>query len=135
MEFHNNSVSLNDLFYASHKNLIMNLCIEFGASDRITELTEKFLGKKRKMKALKDPNKPKRAKSAFFYFCEKHRPKLMAKYQKKGEKVNIGEVTKKLGKMWGKAKANPSELAPFLAANKKDKERYTSEMESYKMSQ
>ena len=54
MEFHNNSVSLNDLFYASHKNLIMNLCIEFGASDRITELTEKFLGKKMKMKPMKD---------------------------------------------------------------------------------
>ena len=133
MEFHNSTVSLNNHFYDSHKNLIMNLCIEFGASDRIGELTDKFLGKKVKMKAMKDPDRPKRAKSAFFYFCEKHRPKLMNQYKKKGEKVNIGEVTKKLGLMWGKTKKKPSELKPFEVLNEKDRARWESEMESYKM--
>ena len=132
MEFHNNSVALNNLWYESHKTLIMKMCVEFGASDRLNELTEKYLGKKLKLKVKKDENAPKRAKSAFFFFCEKHRPKLMNKYHKKGEKVNIGEVTKKLGAMWQKAKKKDGEIDAYVAMNKADRERYETEMEAYK---
>ena len=110
----------------------MKLCVEFEASDRLNELAEKYLGKKLKLKVKKDENAPKRAKSAFFFFCEKHRPKLLNKYRNKGEKVNIGEVTKKLGAMWQKAKAKPGEIDPFVALNKTDRERYESAMDAYK---
>ena len=43
--FHNQSANMNHLWYASHKNLIMNMCIEFGAVERLDELTNKYLGK------------------------------------------------------------------------------------------
>ena len=36
-----------------------------------------------KIKAPKDPNKPKRAKSAFMFYCDKHRPKLIEAQKEK----------------------------------------------------
>ena len=66
--FHNNTASLNDLFYESHASVLKMVAMELGASDKIPELLEKILGSKLKIKAPKDPNKPKRAKTAFMYY-------------------------------------------------------------------
>ena len=126
--FHNQSTEMNHLWFESHKTLIMNLCIEFDAITRLEELTKKFLGMPIKLKKLKDPAKPKRTRSAFFYFCDKHRPKLMADVRKKGGKVNVGDISKKLGKMWKKLKNKDV----FYELNKKDKVRYKEAMEAYK---
>ena len=82
--FHNNTASLNDLFYESHASVLKMVAMELGAADKIPELLEKILGPKLKIKAPKDPNKPKRAKTAFMYYCEQHRPALLEK--EKGEK-------------------------------------------------
>ena len=68
--FHNNTASLNDLFYESHASVLKMVAMELGAADKIPELLEKILGSKLKIKAPKDPNKPKRAKTAFMYYCE-----------------------------------------------------------------
>lgn len=70
MLFHNDTRELNLLWYNSHKNLITSICIELGQVDKIEELSQKFLGMPLKIKALKDPNKPKRAKTSYLYFCE-----------------------------------------------------------------
>jgi len=102
--FHNNTAGLNDLWFESHSSLLKMLCMEFGASDRIEELSQKYLGEKLKIKAPKDPNKPKRGKSAFMFYCDKHRPKLIEAQRKGGGKVNIGEVAKTLGAGWKKLK-------------------------------
>ena len=126
--FHNQTSEMNHLWFESHKTLIMNLCIEFDAVARLEELTMKFLGAPVKLKKLKDPAKPKRTRSAFFYFCDKHRPKLMAAVRKKGEKVNVGKISKKLGTMW----KNLKNKDVFLELNKKDRIRYQEEMEVYK---
>ena len=48
--FHNNSATLNDLWYESHASILKMVCMELGATDRIEELSEKYLGEKMKMK-------------------------------------------------------------------------------------
>ena len=128
--FHNQTADMNHLWYESHKTLIMNLCIEFNAVHRLDELTKKHLGQPVKMKKLKDPAKPKRTRSAFFYFCEAHRPKLMEEVRNKGEKVNIGNISKKLGSMWGALSTKKRDK--YVTLNQKDKLRYQDEMEAYK---
>ena len=102
--------------------------MEFGATDRIEELSQKYLGEKLKVKAPKDPNKPKRGKSAFMFFCDKYRPDLIAAQKKKG-KVNIGEIAKRLGADWKKLKDNQKKSFDVAAA--KDKERYEKEIGEY----
>ena len=100
--FHNDTVTLNHLWFESHRRLLTSVCIELGQVDKIDELTEKYLGTKLKIKTLKDPNKPKRAKTAYLCFCNAKRPALIEKMKKKKEKINVGAIQKKLGKEWGK---------------------------------
>jgi len=107
----------------------MNMCIEFNAVERLEELTNKYLGKPLKLKKLKDPDKPKRTHSAFFYFSEELRPGIMDKVRKNGEKVNIGNVSKQLGSIW--KKLSSTERDKYVVMNKKDKLRYQDEMEVY----
>jgi len=126
--FHNQSVDLNHLWFESHKTLIMNLCIEFDEVHRLEELTKKYLGPQLKLKKLKDPLRPKRTRSAFFFFCDEKRPNLMNEVRQKGNKINVGEISKKLGKMW----KNLSNRNKYDTLNKKDKLRYQEEMEAYK---
>lgn len=126
--FHNNTASLNDLWFESHSSLLKMVCMELGATDKIEELSQKYLGEKLKIKAPKDPNKPKRAKSAFMFYCEKHRPKLIEDQRKVG-KVNIGDIAKILGKGWKKLK--DSQRKPFDASALKDKDRYTNAIGEY----
>jgi hypothetical protein len=127
--FHNNTAGLNDLWFESHSSLLKMLCMEFGASDRIEELSQKYLGEKLKIKAPKDPNKPKRGKSAFMFYCDKHRPKLIEAQRKGGGKVNIGDVAKTLGAGWKKIKESQKKSFETLAV--KDKERYEKEIAEY----
>ena len=107
--FHNNTVNINDVWFESHKSLLQQLCVELGHSDKIDEMSNKFLGTKLKMKAYKDPNKPKRAKSAYFYFCDDERPALIEKYRKQSKKGKLkkgetlmGVVAKELAAIWKK---------------------------------
>ena len=93
--FHNNTVNINDVWFESHNSLLQQLCVELGHTDRIDEMREKFLGVKLKMKAYKDPNKPKRAKAAYFYFCDEARPAIINKHKKaagKKGKINMGNI-------------------------------------------
>ena len=129
MTFHNNTVSLHDLFYQTNLHVLKLVCIELGHDDKIKELQEKFLGKKQKIKALKDKNKPKRAKSGFMFFCDAKRPKLMDQYRKKKKTVNVGEVAKKLGAEW--KKLDGKKKSPYMDLAAKDKERYVNAMEKY----
>ncbi len=42
--FHNNTASLNDLFYESHASVVKMVAMELGQVDKIPELLEKILG-------------------------------------------------------------------------------------------
>jgi hypothetical protein len=127
--FHNNTVSLYDNWYESHASLLRSVCLELGHTDKINELLEKFVGEKIKMKAKKNKNLPKKAKSGYFFYCDEKRPALLDKAKKKGGKVNIGEIAKELGAMWKKLKPEKKKKYDILNAN--DKERYEQEMAEY----
>lgn len=127
--FHNNTVGLYDNWYESHAALLRSVCLDLGHSDKINELTEKFLGEKLKMKFKKNSLHPKKPKSAYFFFCDDKRPALLAKSKKKNQKIVIGDVAKKLGEMW--KKLSDSDKAKYNEMNKKDKARYEKEMEEY----
>ena len=111
--FHNDTTALNHLWYESHKNLITSLCIELGHTDQVDAMVQKHLGQPVKMKTLKDPNKPKRAKSAYLFFSDAHRQKVMNKMKKKnkGASIKIAKVSKELGTMWNKL--SDAQKAPF----------------------
>jgi len=127
--FHNDTVSVNTVWFESHKNLITNICMELGQVDKANELVEKFLGKPLKIKARKDPNKPKRAKSAYLFFCEATRPDILKKMRKGKAKVTLSDISKKLGDQW--QKCNDVKRQVYIELSNKDKQRYEEEMEAY----
>ena len=132
--FHNDTSALNHLWYESHKNLITSICIDLGHTDDIEAMLTKHLGDQMKMKKLKDPNKPKRAKSSYMYFAEASRPAVMKKLKKKSNngKADMATVSKELGALWKKLSAKDKK--PFEAQAEKDRERYRDEMEAYNSS-
>lgn len=127
--FHNNTSELNELWFESHAAILRMVCMELGATDRIDEFTKKYLGEKVKIKPYKDPNRPKRAKTAFMFYCQKHRPVLMEKQKKKNKKIEIGKIAKILGENWKKIK--DKEKSEFIALATADKERYDKEIAEY----
>ncbi|XP_047003285.1 high mobility group-T protein-like [Schistocerca americana] len=85
---------------------------------------EKAHGRKRKH--AKDPNAPKRALSAFFWFCHDERSKVKAQNPEFG----VGDIAKELGRRW--SEVDPELKAKYEAMAKKDKARYDREMTAYK---
>jgi len=83
---------------------------------------------KKKKKSKKDPLAPKRAQSAYMFFCSSKRPEL----KEEQPKLTVPETGKILGKMWHDV--STPEKAPFDEMAMKDKERYKSEMETFKTS-
>jgi hypothetical protein len=128
--FHNNTVNINDVWFESHAAMLQQICVELGHPDKIDEMKAKFLGAKLKMKAYKDPNKPKRAKSAYFYFCDDKRAGVLKIHRKKAGKngkINMGNVAKDLAALWKKQ----ADKTKYLESAKKDAERYATEMSNY----
>ena len=62
LEYYNNVVAITDIFYDNSKTLIEKVCIDLDAVDRVDEMIEKYLDSTIKLKAKRDPNKPKRPK-------------------------------------------------------------------------
>jgi hypothetical protein len=128
--FHNNTVSINDVWYESHKSLLQMICVELGKSDQIEAMVDKFLGKKLKMKAYKDPNKPKRAKSAYFFFCDDERGDIIKKHRAmKNKKINMGNVAKELAVIW--KKLTEEKKSKYTASANVDKQRYMDAISIY----
>jgi len=88
--------------------------------------------RKTQVKAQKNPNAPKRAKSSYMFYSEKYREKVTTKLKKKNPNYKgslMGLVSKELGANWKKLK--PSEKKPFETQAAKDKERYVAEMDEF----
>ena len=82
---------------------------------------------------IKDPNKPKRGKSAYIFFCAKKREEAKANL---GDGAKATEVTSELGRMWNALKASTKTADKKLLASledeaAKDKDRYNGAMEDY----
>ena len=130
--FHNNTVSINDVWYESHTQLVRMVALELGASpEKIDELLEKFVGNKQKMKAQKNPFQPKKPKSSYFYFCDDFRPKLIENFHKKhpNKKVSIADIAKQLGKQWKELKDKNKKK--YQAQAEEDKKRYEKDLEEF----
>ncbi len=79
-----------------------------------------------KGKRRKDPNAPKRAMSAYLYYCDEFRQMVRSENPSK----SIAEVAKILGEMW---RALPEDQkTPYREKAAKDRARYMKIMESYR---
>ena len=75
-------------------------------------------------RAKKDPNAPKRGKSAYIFFCSAKRPEVMAK----NPNARVPELGTMLGALW---KALPvADRAPYQAEAALDKKRYDAALEA-----
>jgi len=88
---------------------------------------------KRSSDKIKDPNKPKRGKSAYIFFCAKKREEAKANL---GEGAKATEVTSELGRMWNALKASDKKADKKLLVSleteaAEDKARYNEAMEDY----
>tara|TARA_B100001094_G_scaffold253019_1_gene251259 strand:+ start:310 stop:741 length:432 start_codon:yes stop_codon:yes gene_type:complete len=135
LAYHNMTVLINDTVFNSHKDLIEKVVKEMGGdSAKVDELVKKLLDKT-ELKAKKDPNKPKRPKSAFLLFCDDERAKLIEKEKKglKGDaKFSLGVVQKKLGELW--KKLPDSKKKKYEEETEKEKEAYYDKITEYETS-
>jgi len=131
LAYYNNAVSLNNIFYDSHKTLIEKILKEVGQEDKLDSLVKKYLDKP-DLKMKKDPDKPKRPKSAFLLYCDDERQKLIDKQKKglkKDEKFNLGIIQKKLGEQW--KGLNQDKKNKYIVQCESIKETYYDKMEEY----
>ncbi|CDS40117.1 high mobility group protein [Echinococcus multilocularis] len=77
-----------------------------------------------KRRRLKDPSMPKRALSAFFFFCDHYRSEVRNTHPE----WRVSEVAKELGRLWDEC----PDKAPYELQAQKDKRRYEEEMRRYK---
>tara|TARA_B110000881_G_C18586701_1_gene525260 strand:- start:946 stop:1353 length:408 start_codon:yes stop_codon:yes gene_type:complete len=127
-DYHNNYVTLSDMFYESHKSVIEKVCLHLEVEPvKIDEIVEKFIGKKHKVKSLKDPMLPRRPKSAYIYFCKDRRPLIREKLSD----AKLPEIAKELGKQW--SCVDSEEKLKYQKLSNEDKQRYADEMEKYKV--
>jgi len=92
-----------------------------GSDDEVEKKPRKARGSKK----AKDPNMPKRNKSAYFFFCDEKRPEMKAKYPD----YKVTELAKKLGEAW-KA-LDEDDKKEYNESAKKDKERYEKQKKEY----
>lgn len=79
----------------------------------------------KKKKRKKDPNAPKRSKSAFMFFAKERRPELV----KSNPKWSFGEFGRKMGEEW--RSMSDKKKAKYNNQAAADKVRYAKEMDGY----
>lgn len=127
INYYNTTIDINSIWFNSHKELIEKIAIELKSDDKIDYLVDKFLGKPLKIKKLKDPNRPKRAKTAFLYFCKDKRSNIIIEFPN----LKLGQIQKKLGKKW--QNLSDKKKQEYINKNLKDKERYEKDLEEYNL--
>ena len=129
LEYVNNINAVHDILFDSHKQLIANVCGYLNCSDRVDEITAKFLDAGCKpRRAKRDPKAPRKAKSAYMFFCDSERPKLPEKAG--GGQMSCIEMAKELGERW--RKLEEKDKTQFRTSAEADKTRYNDEMQAYK---
>ena len=99
MEFHNNLSAIMKSMMKSHESIIRSVCSELNVQDQdiVNDLVKKLLDTSfTSVKAKKDPNRVKRAKSAYFFFCDDKRKEVQLANPGKG----MGDISKALGALW-----------------------------------
>jgi len=101
------------------------------SSDTTQKSLKTVLNKAEKGTKEKDPNAPKRGKSAYLYFCNMNRDKAR---EALGPEAKATDVTSKLGAMWNQLKNDKkrsSELSKYEKMAAEDKERYEKDRAEY----
>ena len=86
-------------FLKSHESIIRNVCEELNVHDKtvVDDIVKKLLNTSYStVKPKKDPNRVKKAKSCYLFFCDEKRKEVQI--QNPGK--NMGEISKLLGKLW-----------------------------------
>ncbi|KAG0169287.1 Non-histone chromosomal protein 6 [Apophysomyces sp. BC1034] len=91
-----------------------------------TESTAEPSKKKRKQRAPKDPNAPKRFMGSYIHFANEHRDQVKADHPDANQK----EIVQMLGEMW--QNLSEDEKEPYKKIFEQDKKRYAKELEEYK---
>jgi len=100
--------------------------VEMPSATGVTISTAESSGRKRKRgKTMKDPNAPKRATTAFFYFAHEERPKV----REANPDFKVTDISKELGERWRAMSTEQKERFQELAD--KDKQRYKDEMKVF----
>ncbi len=102
-------------------------------SEEDLEEKRKGRGRGKKSSGKKDPNKPKRGKSSYIFFCADHRAEVKTNL---GDEAKQTEITTELGRLWNDIKestksSDKKKLAKYEEQAKADKERYLTEMAEY----
>ena len=79
-------------------------------------------------KKVKDPNAPKRAKSAYLYYCQLNRERVKNESE---EGTLNNDITKKLGAEWNEIKDSPAKIKKYVEMAQKDKVRFEAEKAAY----
>lgn len=108
-------------------DIIKQTCCFLGHADMVEEVQNHFVYKdtKKNLKAMKDENAPKKARSSYLLFSNSIREEVM----KANPNLDMGQVSKILGARWKSATEEVKEQ--FKADAEKDKERYRVEIEAY----
>jgi hypothetical protein len=121
-----------EAFIAEHGDENM---VELWQDEEVQKQFNKLINatKKGKDSGKKDPNKPKRGKSAYIFFCADHREKAK---EELGDGAKATEVTAELGRQWNELKASTKasdkkKLEKYEEQARNDKERYEGEMADY----
>ena len=82
--------------------------------------------RRRRVRRERDPNKPKRALSAFFFFAKDIRPGI----KEINPDFSVGEIAKELGRRW--SEMTDEAKAPYEKQSEDDKARYDRDMKVYR---
>ena len=122
--------SVNDfvISFLNENNLDSSKWMESSTQTSLKKLVNKSV----KGNVQKDPNVPKRGKSAYLFFCSDMRESVKNSLP---EDAKATDVTRELGSLWNALKDNKSrakELSKYNKLAEEDRLRYQSEIASYK---
>ena len=100
--------------------------------ERYTREIRNYTPPLEKKNRLKDPDKPKRVRSCYIFFCQEKREQVK---EQLSDTAKVTEVTVELGKIWKEFKqtATNEQMSKYRALYTQDKLRFASEMKSYKV--
>lgn len=97
--------------------------------EKINNLAENSPLSAQKKKKVRDPNRPKKNKNGYMFFCQENRSQV----KDKNPNIDGKDLVKILSGMWNKM--NTKERAPYQAKADQDKVRYQKEMVTYNSTQ
>lgn len=126
-------LEMNNLLLVIKEKLIRDLAekYDFDVEDALKHFAEevpmvKKEKKEKKVKKVKDPNAPKKATTAYFFYLKEKRTEVADELKGLSSK----EIVKKISVMWNLIK-DTDDANPYHALNAADKTRFASEMLLY----